>query len=241
MSADQVPVGTIIAYAADEVTHLLSEGWSLCNGVSISKDSYPELFNAIGYSNGRIGDNFLLPELQGRFLRGKPPACFIILSLARIYFQIYFSGADTKNPPGNVADFTTANRGFKVSIKNIPYTSHDTDAGATGSAAWHMDDWNGDSQKFTVNGGDSETRPVNIYFQFLIKMTSAISGTPVSIPTGSVIPYAASDLSKVNPDPSWLPCDGNKYRVREYADLAQVLGGRFSTSIGEIFFNVPIL
>lgn len=45
-------------------------GYLLCNGASVSKTTYTELFTAIGYRHGGSGDNFNLPNLQGRMLLG---------------------------------------------------------------------------------------------------------------------------------------------------------------------------
>jgi hypothetical protein len=39
------------------------------NGATISKTTYPELFAVIGY-NGGSGDNFILPDSRGEFIRG---------------------------------------------------------------------------------------------------------------------------------------------------------------------------
>lgn len=41
-----------------------------CDGSVYSPDTYPQLFEAIGYKWGRSGDDFYVPDLQGRFLRG---------------------------------------------------------------------------------------------------------------------------------------------------------------------------
>lgn len=45
-------------------------GYLLCNGASVSKTTYPELFSAIGYRHGGSGDNFTLPDLRGRMIFG---------------------------------------------------------------------------------------------------------------------------------------------------------------------------
>ena len=45
-------------------------GWLICNGASVSKNVYPELFNAIQYTYGGSGNNFNLPDLRGRFPLG---------------------------------------------------------------------------------------------------------------------------------------------------------------------------
>ena len=71
MADAQVPVGSILAYAVDDTGSLLKQNWALCNGTGLDKGVFPELFNVIGYSNGGSGEKFNLPDLRGRFLRGK--------------------------------------------------------------------------------------------------------------------------------------------------------------------------
>ena len=45
-------------------------GYLLCNGSSVSKTTYPELFNVLGYRHGGSGDNFNLPDLRGKMILG---------------------------------------------------------------------------------------------------------------------------------------------------------------------------
>lgn len=45
-------------------------GYLLCNGASVSKTTYPELFSAIGYRHGGSGNNFNLPDLRGKMILG---------------------------------------------------------------------------------------------------------------------------------------------------------------------------
>lgn len=42
------------------------EGWLLCNGDSILKNIYLNLYNAIGYTYGGSGNNFNVPDIRGR-------------------------------------------------------------------------------------------------------------------------------------------------------------------------------
>ena len=62
------PVSTVIV---GEIQMTLSSipppNFLLCNGQSVSKTSYQNLFNVIGYSYGGSGDNFILPDFQSRF------------------------------------------------------------------------------------------------------------------------------------------------------------------------------
>ncbi len=57
-----IPYGTIIQSCAVNAPN----GWFLCNGASLSKAYYFNLFNAILYTYGGSGDNFNLPDLRGR-------------------------------------------------------------------------------------------------------------------------------------------------------------------------------
>ena len=66
---DALRVGMIIAWAGDPES--VPTGWRVCDGRSLSKQQYPELFKAIGTSWGGKGEpDFNLPDLRGRFLRG---------------------------------------------------------------------------------------------------------------------------------------------------------------------------
>jgi len=62
------PVSTIIV---GEIQMTLSStpppNFLLCNGQSVSKTTYQDLFNIIAYDYGGSGDNFNLPNLQSRY------------------------------------------------------------------------------------------------------------------------------------------------------------------------------
>lgn len=60
------PVGTIFSYAGDVVP----DGWVICNGATISRNDYSELFNIIGttYGNGDGSTTFNLPNLKGKVM-----------------------------------------------------------------------------------------------------------------------------------------------------------------------------
>jgi len=63
------PPGTIVAFAGNTVP----DGWLLCDGSEVARADYPELFGAIDilWGAGSSTDNFVLPDLRGRFLRGR--------------------------------------------------------------------------------------------------------------------------------------------------------------------------
>ena len=62
------PAGAVVAFAGATAP----DGWLLCNGATISRTTYSELFAAIGTTYG-VGDGsttFKIPDLRGEFVRG---------------------------------------------------------------------------------------------------------------------------------------------------------------------------
>jgi len=62
------PVGSVIMHAASTAP----SGWLECDGSTVNRSTYPNLFNAIGSTFG-AGDGsttFGLPDLRGEFVRG---------------------------------------------------------------------------------------------------------------------------------------------------------------------------
>lgn len=60
------PAGVIYAFARSSAL----TGYLLCDGSTLSKNNYPELYAVIGHYYGGSGDNFKLPDLRGRTLLG---------------------------------------------------------------------------------------------------------------------------------------------------------------------------
>lgn len=62
------PAGTILWYSGTSAP----SGYLVCNGAAYNKNTYANLFNAIGTKYGGSGDNFNVPNLgdgNGRFIR----------------------------------------------------------------------------------------------------------------------------------------------------------------------------
>jgi microcystin-dependent protein len=62
-----IPYGTIIQSAAVNIP----TGWLLCDGASILKADYLNLFGAVGYTYGGSGLNFNVPDIRGRVAVGR--------------------------------------------------------------------------------------------------------------------------------------------------------------------------
>lgn len=62
-----VPIGTVVFYLGTTIP----DGYLLCNGASLSRTEYPELFAVLGTKCGSVDSaHFTLPDTHHRFLEG---------------------------------------------------------------------------------------------------------------------------------------------------------------------------
>ena len=62
-----IPVGSYLLYSSNSNT---PDGFLRCDGSALDKNAYSALFAAVGYTYGRSGDKFLLPNFSdGKFMR----------------------------------------------------------------------------------------------------------------------------------------------------------------------------
>lgn len=65
---DGIPVGSYLLYSSNTNT---PDGFLRCDGSALDKNAYSALFEVIGYTYGKSGDKFLLPNFSdGKFMRG---------------------------------------------------------------------------------------------------------------------------------------------------------------------------
>lgn len=127
------PAGTVHAFAGDAAN--IPSGYLLCNGASISRETYASLFSAIGtiYGAGNGSTTFNLPDFRGKFLRGYQSGTSAELGTAQGdairnirgsigYIQSVFDSTDTDFP--NTA--TSSLYGTKVSTYGTVYNSSNT-------------------------------------------------------------------------------------------------------------------
>lgn len=66
-SKKTVPIGVVVHYVGDTIP----EGYLLCNGASLSRTEYPELFAVLGTKCGPADTaHFYIPNVHHRFLEG---------------------------------------------------------------------------------------------------------------------------------------------------------------------------
>lgn len=192
-AAELVPPGTIVAFGGKQEP----TGWLFCDGDIVSADDFPSLFAAISTSWGCGSDisicndsspNFHLPDLRGQFLRGVDdpsgvnPAGIDPDALSRKdrngrtvggvvgSSQLHRTAIPTN--PFRAAD-TESSHTHRLRISAITrWNGGDRTFPAGGDA--HSEDWEGPTtlsgeHEHTVVGGDTETRPVNSYVNYIIK------------------------------------------------------------------------
>lgn len=131
-------------------------GALLCDGSSLSTTAYAHLFSAIGYTWGGSGANFNLPDLRGKFIRGRN----------------HGSGNDP-DVSARTAQGTGGATGDLVgSIQSHQLASHFHSigggaGGVTPGEAGKATGLNSDPFNSASTGGN-ETRPLNAYSNYVI-------------------------------------------------------------------------
>jgi microcystin-dependent protein len=154
------PAGVVMAFAGTAVP----SGYLLCDGRAVSRTTYPDLFAAIGtgFGSGDGSTTFDLPDFRGRFLRG-------------------VDGAANRDPETSARTAAKAggNAGNLVgSIQADQFAAHTHNgyfydvagAGGTMFATGQQARSLGNPYGLMGSAGGTETRPINIYVNYIIKI-----------------------------------------------------------------------
>jgi hypothetical protein len=179
--------GMIIAFGGS----VAPSGWLLCDGRTVSRAVYTSLFGIIGTSFG-AGDGistFNIPDLRGTFLRGRDAGAGID-SDRNTRFALN-AGGSTGDSVGSVQNSATAVNGLRIPdhrhtipspdpghyglIRRSIAGENNTAPGADTQGSGTEPDLSAAPQggvtdmASLVLSGDSETRPRNVYVNYLIK------------------------------------------------------------------------
>ena len=183
------PAGAIMAFGGTNIP----TGWLICDGSVVSRTTYANLFAVLGTAWG-IGDGsatFNLPDMRGNFLRGvdngagndpdttdrtvNPNAHFIggnvgntgdaVGSYQADQFAAHNHGGTTVPTPGAQPQYimpaciqVVSGYFLNYSPSGPPFSAPNFSAGATLA-----------SQLVIPSAGGSETRPKNVYVNYIIK------------------------------------------------------------------------
>jgi hypothetical protein len=190
----EVPIGALSMFGGEvsglRIEELRQEGWLPCDGQAypIDDPDLQNLYQRIKKNYGGTETSFNVPDLRGRFIRGTdrgkgndPDAG------SRQPLQ---PGGNAGDAVGSVqpyatqrpsVNFSTDSQGEHQHIaKHLPTNYHNTPLSAWGGLgmSWTSDTENtstdGNHTHKVAAGGDAESRPVNIYFHWLIKFRQAL-------------------------------------------------------------------
>lgn len=166
------PAASPPAPAVGTTWPLEATGWMACDGRMLLVAAYPELFQALGYLYGGGGLSFGVPDYGGYFLRGLGGAAAVDPE----------PGTRTAAPGGEQAGVGST-QSFALQTHEHNYLESQASApGDTGEAGAP-----GPTTKKTQGGpvtadgvsppvqvSPKETRPVNIYVNYIIKFTNGV-------------------------------------------------------------------
>jgi len=147
------PIGSIVAWP----TATPPSGWLECDGSSLLRASFPNLFIVLGVTYGAAdGTHFTLPDYRGEFLRGMDPGSS--------------RDPDSASRTDRGDSTVGANVGTKQGHQFFSHT-HDfpgaiLSSSPTGSGATRVES---QSTLTTVAAGGNETRPRNVNVKWIIK------------------------------------------------------------------------
>lgn len=104
-----MPAGMINAFANTSTP----TGYLLCNGWEYNKNSYPELFAAIGYTYGGSGDTFKVPNLSGKTIIGVNGS--------------HTLGSTGGSETASISVSNMPNHNHSINITNLKYKRHKYD------------------------------------------------------------------------------------------------------------------
>lgn len=164
------PIGSIIPYGGSQ----LPAGWFICDGRSLSKNDYFDLWKVIGYNFGGSGSTFNLPDLRNKAVMGAGTNGALGASQSAQLPNIT-GKIDNKSGTFGIMGFSSGTSSFSGALigseaKGAVYTGQQNtsackvvtfDASHSGAST----DINGNNV-YTNNG---ETRPANVRCNFIIK------------------------------------------------------------------------
>jgi len=161
-------------------------GWLLCDGSLVDKNAYPELYAALGNSWGGNSTHFNLPDCRGNFLRGvsyasnrdEDKATRTALNsggntgnIVGSYQSTQFSSHSHTEGSAGLHNHKNGNYKYLIQYDNGNNTANNQNYTVGQPDICTMGEiLDAGSHTHTINAaGGSETRPENIYVNYIIK------------------------------------------------------------------------
>jgi len=205
--ADITVVGQILSSASVNVP----DGFLYCDGSSLLRTAYPELFAEIGTAYGAVdGTHFNLPDLRGMFLRGQSDGTGQDPDAGSRFADN--AGGNTGDNIGSQQVHALESHNHTFVLRSNSHVVGGNVPKATNPAA------GGSDSNYPTNsvGASSETRPENIYVRYYIRFAPAIglsSGVPL-MAKGSIFTSDGSDNGE------YLACPNEEILIFDSAETS---------------------
>ena len=171
---DTNPVGTLLDYAGTTAP----SGYLMCDGRSLATDAYSKLFAVIGYSYGGSGTSFKIPDFRGRFARysdnmgtalGAAGRDTATRATDKSQGQATAKNGLSASTGGMSANATHSHTLANASVSGNTYLSRGGANIGTYLNYGEVGDANTDHTHAVTITGDTETRPINVSCNKIIK------------------------------------------------------------------------
>lgn len=163
-----LPIGCVIPYAS---AIQIPDDFLICDGASILRSEYPDLFKSIGVVFGSVdGQHFNTPDLVGRYISGGVNGT---VTPASVTGTLTFNAITTLNLPNAPIALNTQNLTFSGSINSHSCLDANPGGGIT-SVLVAGDTYVKKDEASTFNGGTVTS--------YNMTLTSANANTPIVEP-----------------------------------------------------------
>lgn len=173
-NTDGVPPGAVLPYAGSyqSAQGLASAGWLPCDGAKLPTNTYPRLQRMISTFYGGDTDAYYLPDYRGRFLRGVQGQGIPNLPVADPDAATRTSPRPDLPLKGNLGNLVGSLQASTFADHTHDYTFNN-DYWSTAATLIGPEERANDSAAWTsaANGNAAESRPLNIYANYIIKVT----------------------------------------------------------------------
>ena len=159
-----VPIGTVVFYLGTTIP----DGYLLCNGASLSRTEFPELFAVLGTKCGSVDSaHFTLPDTHHRFLEGTTTLSEVGQYIAAGLPNILSSGRGFDDQ-FDISQFGFSDLTGAMFISRQGPRKYDRsmyESSSNGALAWSFDA----SRNSAVYGASNTNQPKSLRGQFLIR------------------------------------------------------------------------
>jgi microcystin-dependent protein len=158
---------------SDIANRLREQEWLPCDGVFVSRDEYKDLFNVIGTAFGSNSNTtFQVPDMRGRFLRGVDQGQKRDPDVGSR--QASAPNGNTGDKVGSMQEDQFKMHKHAIKAKHAGQTGGSSTGDPLAVAGWSK---NPVDKEVETTGG-TETRPKNIFINWIIKAKHILPRKP---------------------------------------------------------------